>query len=103
MFVKARQRVIVDVAQRKAFNQLDSSDTGESLAGEDIRYCSVDPVTSSIFLLWERVLSNGSNSASKSALGLLISPQPLNFSERDLTVLQLLVDQVSIASPIQPA
>jgi len=35
---------------RKAFNQLDSSDTGESLAGEDIR--SVDPVTSSIFLLW---------------------------------------------------
>jgi len=46
----------------------------------------------------ERVLLNGSNSASKSALGLLISHhKPLNFSERDLTVLQLLVDQVSIA------
>jgi len=33
MFVKARQRVIVVASQRKAFNQLDSSDTGESLAG----------------------------------------------------------------------
>jgi len=98
MFVKARQRVIVDVAsQRKAFNQLDSSDTGESLAGGIFAIVPVD-LTSSIFLLWSVFFSNGSNSASKSALGTVdFHSKPLNFSERDLTVLQLLVDQVSIA------
>jgi len=38
MFMKARQRVIIDVAsQRKTLNQLDSEETGENLAFEDIR------------------------------------------------------------------
>jgi len=101
MFIKARCRAIIDVAsQRKVFRQLDNPETGESLAVEDVRYCPVDPchaqylsamgVCSSLTvpILYQNQL-----------WGLLVSHhgEPFQFSERDLTVVQILVDQVSIA------
>ncbi|MUL37989.1 bifunctional diguanylate cyclase/phosphodiesterase [Gloeocapsopsis dulcis] len=101
MFVKTRQRVIVDViAQRKALNQLDSSETGESLLVEDIRYSPIDPchaqylsnmgVYSSLTLpiLYQNQL-----------WGLLVShhSKPRQISLKELEVVQLLVDQLSIA------
>ncbi|GET43359.1 bifunctional diguanylate cyclase/phosphodiesterase [Microseira wollei] len=101
MFVKARQRVIVDVAsQRKMLYQLDCPKTGESLVTEDIRYLPVDPchveyltamgVSSSLTvpILYENNL-----------WGLLACHQvkPRQFSESELKIVQLLVDQVSIA------
>ncbi len=101
MFVKARQRAIVDVAsQRKMLYQLDCPKTGESLLSEDIRYSPVDPchveyltamgVSSSLTvpILYENNL-----------WGLLVCHQvkPRQFSENELKIVQLLVDQVSIA------
>ena len=101
MFVKARQRVIVDVAsQRKMLYQLDCPKTGESLVTEDIRYLPVDPchveyltamgISSSLTvpILYENNL-----------WGLLTCHQvkPRQFSESELKIVQLLVDQVAIA------
>ena len=101
MFVKARQRAIVDVAsQRKMLYQLDCPKTGESLVTEDIHYLPVDPchieyltamgVSSSLTvpILYENNL-----------WGLLTCHQvkPRQFSESELKIVQLLVDQVSIA------
>jgi diguanylate cyclase (GGDEF)-like protein len=101
MFVKARQRVIVDVAsQRKALNQLDSPETGENLAVEDIRYCPVDPCHAQYLCAMGVYSSLTVPILHQNELwGLLISHhgKPRHFSERDLTVVQLLVDQVSIA------
>ncbi len=101
MFVKTRQRIIVDVvAQRKALNQLDSSETGESLLVEDIRYCPIDPCHA-------QYLSNMGVSSSltlpilyqNQLWGLLVShhSQPRQISQKELEVVQLLVDQLSIA------
>lgn len=101
MFVKARQRVIVDVSSgRKTISQLDCPQTGENLVVEDTTYCPVDPchaeylnamgVRSSLVvpILYQHQL-----------WGLLVShhAKPRNYSERDLKIVQLLVDQVSIA------
>ncbi|HAX79653.1 MAG TPA: diguanylate cyclase [Cyanobacteria bacterium UBA11372] len=101
MFVKARQRAIVDVAsQRKMLYQLDCPKTGESLVTEDIHYLPVDPchieyltamgVSSSLTvpILYENNL-----------WGLLTCHQvkPRQFSESELKIVQLLVDQVAIA------
>lgn len=101
MFVKARRRVIVDVAsQGKVFNQLDSPETGESLVVEDIRYCPVDPCHAQYLSAMGVCSSLTVPILHQNQLwGLLISHhgEPLNFSEQDLTVVQLLVDQVSIA------
>lgn len=100
MFIKARQRVMVDVAaQHQMLSQLDSPDTGE-MATADIRYLPVDPchieylsnmgVASSLVLpildqhqLW----------------GLLVSHhiESRHFSEPELKIVQLLVEHVSIA------
>jgi diguanylate cyclase (GGDEF)-like protein len=100
MFVKTRQRIIVDVvAQKKVLNQLDSSD-GESLLGEDIRYCPIDPCHA-------QYLSNMGVSSSltlpilyqNQLWGLLVShhSRPRQISQKELEVVQLLADQLSIA------
>lgn len=101
MFVKARQRVIVDVAlQRQTISRLDDPNTGEALAAEDIRYGAVDACHT------EYLQNMGVRSSltvpilyQNQLWGLLAShhSQPKRFSERELTIVQLLVDQLSIA------
>ena len=101
MFVKARQRVIVDVASgRKTVSQLDCPQTGENLAIEDTTYSPVDPCHV------EYLTAMGVRSSlvvpildQNQLWGLLVShhAKPRNYSERDLKIVQLLVDQVSIA------
>ncbi|MBE9193282.1 EAL domain-containing protein [Gloeocapsopsis crepidinum LEGE 06123] len=99
MFVKTRQRIIVDVvAQRKALNQLDSLD-GESLLVEDIRYYPIDPCHA-------QYLSNMGVSSSltlpilyqNQLWGLLVShhSKPRQICHKELEVVQMLVDQLSI-------
>ncbi|MEB3831944.1 EAL domain-containing protein [Phormidium sp. CCY1219] len=101
LFVKARQRVIVDVtSRRKTINQLDSPQTGENLVNADIRYSPVDPCHA-------EYLSNMGVCSSlvvpilhqKHLWGLLVShhAKPRRYSERELAIVQLLVDQLSIA------
>jgi len=101
MFVKVRQRVIVDVASgQKTLNWLDKI-PGEDLRHlDESRYQPVEPchleyltnlgVTSSLAvpILYQNNL-----------WGLLVSHhiEARHFSERELTVVQMLVDQVSIA------
>ena len=100
MFVKARQRVIVDVAsQRKVSDQPDNPDR-ESLVVDDIRYCPVDPCHAQYL----STMGVGSSLTipivdQNQLWGLLISHHggSIHFSERDLTIVQMLVDQVSIA------
>jgi diguanylate cyclase (GGDEF)-like protein len=101
MFVKVRQRVIVDVAaQRKTLQRLDAFDTGENLPVQDIRHATVDPchirylttmgVISSMVMpiLHQRHL-----------WGLLAIHHATSrqYTERELEIIQLLVDQLSIA------
>jgi diguanylate cyclase (GGDEF)-like protein len=100
MFIEASQRVLVDVtAQRKMLNNVDCPETNE-IATADIRYLPVDPchleylsnmgVISSLVLpilhqhqLWGLLVAHNVESR--------------RFSERELKVVQLLVDHVSIA------
>ncbi|MGL4375824.1 MAG: diguanylate cyclase domain-containing protein, partial [Microcoleaceae cyanobacterium] len=101
MFIKARQRVIVDVTSgHQIINHLDSPKTGESLPIEDIRYAPVDACHR------EYLLAMGVRSSlcipilhQNQLWGLLISHnvKSRRFSERELTIVQLLVDQLSIA------
>ena len=101
LFVKARQRVIVDVAAgRKILNQLDSPRTGKSLAREDIQHYPVDPCHR------EYLTTMGVSSSlvvpilhQNRLWGLLVShhSKPRRYDERELQIVQLLVDQVSIA------
>ncbi|WP_366665029.1 EAL domain-containing protein [Microcoleus sp. bin48.metabat.b7b8b9.023] len=101
MFVKARQRVIVDVGlQHKIINRLDCPETGQTLAVEDIRYCPVDPCHA------EYLEAMGARSSltvpivhQNQLWGLLAChhSQPKRFSDRELNIVQLLVDQLSIA------
>ncbi len=101
LFIKARQRVIVDLAtQRRTINQLDNLETGEQLQKEDIRYTPVDPCH-------VKYLSAMGVQASlvtpilhaKQLWGLLVvhhkTPRP--YTDRELQILQLIVDQLSIA------
>lgn len=101
MFVKARQRVIVDVAsQRRTLQRLDSLQTGKHLPVRDVQYAPVE-------LCHIRYLTNMGVMASliipilhqRHLWGLLAvhhaTPRP--FAERELEVIQLLVDQLSIA------
>ncbi len=101
MFVKARQRVIVDVAsQRKALNQLDSVDTGEGLSVEDIRYSPLDSCHAEYLAVMGVCSSLTVPIVHQNKLwGLLAChhSQPRHFSERKLKIVQMLVDQVSIA------
>ncbi|HLO46878.1 MAG TPA: EAL domain-containing protein [Kamptonema sp.] len=101
MFIKARQRVIVDVnSQHQTINRLDCAETGESLAIEDIRYASVEPCHI------EYLSAMGVSSSltipilhQNQLWGLLVShhTKPRQYSERELKIVQLLVDQLSIA------
>ncbi|MEP0872069.1 diguanylate cyclase [Trichocoleus desertorum AS-A10] len=101
MFLKARQRVIVDVAShRKVMNQLDSPKTGEPRLIEDVRCAPVDPC----HIQYLRAMGVNSSLTvpilhQNQLWGLLVShdTEPRSFSERELRVVQLLVDQVSIA------
>jgi diguanylate cyclase (GGDEF)-like protein len=101
MFVKARQRVIVDVGlQHKIINRLDCPESGKTLAVEDIRYCPVDSCHA------EYLAALGVRSSltvpivhQNQLWGLLACHhiQPKRFSDRELNMVQLLVDQLSIA------
>ncbi|MBD1834768.1 EAL domain-containing protein [Cyanobacteria bacterium FACHB-472] len=101
MFVKARQRVIIDVTTgHKTQEQLDCPSTGKSFASEDIRYSPVDPCHI------EYLMAMGVKSSltipilhQNSLWGLLACHNAIQrrFSEQELQVVQLLVDQMSIA------
>lgn len=101
MFLKARQRVIVDVAAgRKILSQLDCPHTGESLISEDICYASVDEC----HIEYLSAMGVGSSLTvpilhQNQLWGLLVShhAQARRYSERELKIVQLLVDQLSIA------
>lgn len=101
MFLKARQRVIVDVtAGRKILSQLDCPNTGESLISEDIRYCPADEC----HIEYLSTMGVGSSLTvpilhQNQLWGLLVSHhvKPRRYSERELKIIQLLVDQLSIA------
>jgi light-regulated signal transduction histidine kinase (bacteriophytochrome) len=72
LFLKARQRVIVDVAaQRKHSSRLDHSGTRAPLAVEDVRYAPVDSCHLQ-YLLGTGVMASltGADAPSKSTLGL---------------------------------
>ncbi len=101
LFVKAKQRVVVDVAsQRKTLCQFKLGRSPDQRLLEDIRYSAVDPchlqyltamgVSSSISLpiLYQNQL-----------WGLLVvhHSEPRSFTESELQTVQLLVDQVPIA------
>lgn len=101
MFVKARQRVIIDVgSQRKALHRLDNPETGESLITGDIRYCAVDSCHAQyLAAMGVRASLTVPILYQNQLWGLLVAhhSQPLSFCEQKLTIVQLLVDQVSIA------
>lgn len=101
MFIKARQRVIVDVAsQRKTLNQLDCPESGENLTIEDIRYSPVDTCHVQYLSAMGVVASLTVPILHQNRLwGLLAvhNAEPHSFSEREQQTVQLLVDQVSIA------
>ena len=101
LFLKARQRVIVDVAaQRKHSSRLDHSGTRAPLAVEDVRYAPVDPCHLQ-YLLGTGVMASLTVPMlhQNQLWGLLVvhHTQPRDFSEQELQIVQLLVDQVSIA------
>lgn len=101
MFIKARSRVIVDVAlQRKTISLLDNLETGENLDAEHLQYAPVDPchteylTTMGVFSsLVVPILSHNQ------LWGLLVAHhrESHQYSQAELQVVQLLVDQVSIA------
>ena len=101
MFVKARQRVIIDVGlKHQTINRLDCPETGTTLAVEDIRYSPVDSCHA------EYLEAMGARSSltvpivhQNQLWGLLAChhSQPKRFSDRELKMVQLLVDQLSIA------
>lgn len=101
MFIKARQRVIIDVGlKHQTINRLDCPETGKTLAAEDIRYGAVDPCHI------EYLRAMGAHSSLTVPIlhhnelwGLLACHhrQPKRFSDRELKIVQLLVDQLSIA------
>ncbi|MEG4573007.1 EAL domain-containing protein [Microcoleus sp. N3A4] len=101
MFVKARQRVIVDVElKHQTINRLDCPETGKTLAVEDIRYCPVESCHAEYLTALGALSSLTVPILHQNQLwGLLVShhSQPKRFSDRELKMVQLLVDQLSIA------
>ncbi|MBD0345805.1 MAG: EAL domain-containing protein [Coleofasciculus sp. Co-bin14] len=101
LFVRSRQRVIVDIASgRKTINLLDSPETGKTLVPEDIRHYPVDSCHQ------EYLTTMGVSSSlvvpilhQHKLWGLLVShhTQARHYNERELQIVQLLADQVSIA------
>ncbi|MBW4689045.1 MAG: GAF domain-containing protein [Komarekiella atlantica HA4396-MV6] len=109
MFVSARQRVIVDVANAKiGLSPLQSQETGESLQTENVLYRQVDPchiqylktmgVQSSVVVPILHCDPKG-QSAKPELWGLLVShhSQPRTILKRELNALQQVADQVAIA------
>jgi diguanylate cyclase (GGDEF)-like protein len=101
MFVRVRQRVIVDVAdQRKTVDQVDGLDSSDIPFTGDVRYSPADPCHI-------RYLSTMGVFASlvlpilhQNTLWGLLAVHHANvrhFSKRELQIVQLLVDQISIA------
>ncbi|WP_413165880.1 EAL domain-containing protein [Capilliphycus salinus ALCB114379] len=101
LFIKARQRVIVDVAAgRRITTRLDCQKTGEQLSEVDIRYAPIDPchvqylTAMGVQASLVTPILHG-----KHLWGLLAvhhrTPRP--YSEGELQIIQLIVDQVSIA------
>ncbi len=109
MFLKARQRSIVDVASRKiGLSPLDCTNSGELLPNDNIQYRLVDPchieylksmgVQSSLVL--PLVYQDATDVLSQPQLwGLLVShhSQPRTILKRELRTLQQITDQLSIA------
>jgi light-regulated signal transduction histidine kinase (bacteriophytochrome) len=118
LFVRARQRTIVDLmTQQIGISLLDSPDTGQALNPADIRYRAVDPchaeylmamgVQSSVVV--PIILGNSLENPFAGKLpslrqpsqlwGLLVShhAEPRSLPETDLQFLQAVVDQVSVA------
>ena len=101
LFLKARQRSIVDVANQEiGLSPLDCPETGESIAQNDIRFRSVDPCHV------EYLTSMGVKSSlvvpilhNEQLWGLLVShhSSPRQVTERELQIVQLVADQLSIA------
>ncbi|NJO57433.1 MAG: GAF domain-containing protein [Richelia sp. RM2_1_2] len=100
LFIKARQRSIVDLAtQQIGVSPLTSPETGESIA-DDIRFRPVDPCHV------EYLTSMGVQSSLVVPIfhrdqlwGLLVShhSSPRQVTQRELHIVQLVVDQLSIA------
>ena len=101
MFVKARQRVIIDVTSgQKTQEQLDCPSTGKNLATGDIRYSPVDPCHAEYLTTMGVSASLAVPLLHQNRLwGLLVChhASQRKFSEQELQIVQLLVDQVSIA------
>ncbi|MBD1864146.1 MULTISPECIES: EAL domain-containing protein [Trichocoleus] len=101
LFLKVRQRVIINVAtQHKISSQLDDSATREPLTVEDVRYAPVDPCHIQYMLGMGVMASLTVPILHQNHLwGLLVvhHTEPYSFSERELQIVQMLVDQVSIA------
>jgi light-regulated signal transduction histidine kinase (bacteriophytochrome) len=101
MFLKARQRSIVDVAaQQIGLSPLDSLETGESLPEDDILFRCTDPCHV------EYLTSMGVQSSLVVPIlhrhqlwGLLVShhSSPHQVTQRELQIVQLVADQLSIA------
>ncbi|MBD2020655.1 EAL domain-containing protein [Leptolyngbya sp. FACHB-36] len=101
LFLRARQRVIVDVvAQRKILSQLDNLQTGDSLSLEDVRYAPVDPCHVQYLQAMGVLASLIIPILHQNRLWGLVAihhAKPRRFHDRELQMVQLLVDQVSIA------
>ncbi|MBD2027569.1 EAL domain-containing protein [Leptolyngbya sp. FACHB-711] len=101
LFLRTRQRVIVDVsAQRKTLNALDCQETGQPLLIEDLRYAPVDPCHVQYLLAMGVMASLVLPIVHKQQLWGLVAihhASPRHFSKQELQMVQLLIDQVSIA------
>lgn len=101
LILKVRQRSIVDVAKQQiGVSPLDCPETGEPIAQDDIRFRSVDPCHI------EYLTSMGVQSSLVVPIlhhdqlwGLLVSHHslPRQVTERELQIVQLVADQLSIA------
>ena len=109
LFLLARQRTIVDVARQQiGLSRLDCPETGTPLASENICYRSVDPChaayltamgVQSSFIVPILHYDIGNAQAKPQLWGLLVShhSEQRSISEREVEVVQGVVDQVSIA------
>lgn len=101
LFLKARQRSIVEVsAQQIGISPLDCPETGEPLDCDDIRFRPVDPCHVEYLTMMGVQSSLVVPILHKDRLwGLLVSHHrsPQRVTERELQVVQLVADQVSIA------
>ncbi|WP_206602930.1 bifunctional diguanylate cyclase/phosphodiesterase [Leptolyngbya ohadii] len=101
LFLKTRQRVIVDVvAQRKMLAALDCGETGIPLPAADLRYAPVDPCHIQYLLTMGVLASLVMPILHQNQLWGLVAVHnatPHHFSQRELEIVQLLIDQLSIA------